>query len=110
MLERLNGKSVSKAFSDKKFADIHYIRDMMLEASCFVYPQQMPIRPQTFCISQHMTPHLPEYTQVFTALDKAQRAFGYAKWHVARKSSSHCSGTDAHRCSRMFCATQVPSL
>lgn len=31
MLERLNGKSVSKAFSDQKFADIHYIRDMMLE-------------------------------------------------------------------------------
>ena len=31
MLERLNGKSVSKAFSDKKFADIHYIRSMMLE-------------------------------------------------------------------------------
>lgn len=31
MLERLNGKSVSKAFSDKKFADIHYIRGMMLE-------------------------------------------------------------------------------
>lgn len=33
VLERLNGKSVSKAFSNKKFADIHYIRDMMLEVS-----------------------------------------------------------------------------
>jgi hypothetical protein len=31
VLERLNGKSVSKAFSNKKFADIHYIRSMMLE-------------------------------------------------------------------------------
>lgn len=31
ILERLNGKSVSKIFEQKKFADIHYIRDLMLE-------------------------------------------------------------------------------
>ena len=37
MLERLNGKSVSKAFSDKKFADIHYIRGMMLEVQPAAY-------------------------------------------------------------------------
>ena len=31
VLERLNGKSVSKIFEQNKFADIHYIRDLMLE-------------------------------------------------------------------------------
>jgi hypothetical protein len=32
VLERVNGKSVSAIMKDKGWADIHYIRDMLLEA------------------------------------------------------------------------------
>ena len=34
VLERLNGRSVSKVFNDGKWADIGYIRDLMLEVGC----------------------------------------------------------------------------
>ena len=52
VLERINGKSVSAIMKDKDWADIHYIRDMLLEA-----------RPSTLSLGEQkvITParHLP---------------------------------------------------
>jgi hypothetical protein len=77
VLERLNGKSVSKAFSDKKFADIHYIRGMMLEVQPAACGQNYQVhrKPPEERTWSHINSRMSA-TQVFTALDKAQRAFG----------------------------------
>ncbi len=55
VLERLNGKSVSKVFGGKKFADISYIHDMMLEVRqevSVLYLQHMRtcISPPQACV------------------------------------------------------------
>lgn len=63
ILERMNGRSLSKVVAEPDFCDVHYLRDMLMT--------------------------------VFTAVDAAQRAFGYVSCHVEALACSEmdfCEG------------------